>query len=152
MQGTGTALQVINLIITVGMPRHGCDRLSPYQDVRSGPAAPLPRKSHRLAVSRLDVSVRRPGDGVERSGGRARLDTELPMLLLPNHPVTERKRLDMARTPQDADADACAALFSNQNVCHSCASWPDFLTAKRVIKRWYSLCFSLFSKTLDIAL
>lgn len=59
---------------------------------------------------------------MERSGGRARLDTELPMLLLPNHPVTERKRLDMARTPQDADADACAALFSNQNVCHRYAS------------------------------
>ena len=35
---------------------------------------------------------------------------------------------------------------------HSCASWPDFLTAKIVIKRWYSLCFSLFPKPLDIAL
>ena len=72
MQGTGTALQVINLIITVGMPRQGCDRLSPYQDVRSGPAAPLPRKSHRLAVSRLDVSVRRPSATGGWSGAQRR--------------------------------------------------------------------------------
>ena len=56
VQGTGTALQIMNPTVPVGMPRQGSDRLSPYRGGRPRPEAPVACKSGRLTVSLLDMA------------------------------------------------------------------------------------------------
>ena len=53
---------------------------------------------------------------------------------------------------QEVRAEAGLNEVRVHDLRHSCASWPDFLAAKEVIKRWNILYFSLFPKSLDIAL
>ena len=142
----------------------GCARRS---QIRQTPSVRgVPRGTGNMFMLVLPTRAVRPGEGPPNPAQfldsslypqkRARAPVIMPKAVEFKLPTTDgfpwllHLILELSRRPTCPDSRP--PKYTTHDLRHSCASWPDFLAAKEVIKRCDWLSFSLFPKPPDIAI